>query len=199
MNPRDDDNRPICKFYLKGSCKHGLLGKKTIDGKNRCNFKHPKTCMKWLNNGNNKEHPKGCLEGKNCEYYHPRLCRDSLKTRTCQDISDREKCKRGYHLKNTTKLAKNNQKNAPISRNEDVRKNTSNEDEIITQKNVLPFPKEYVRLQILQIMKELKEVENIRTAPQTIEAAIYQDSTKLQTLDHQMTIGDLMKMMGMKN
>ena len=80
-----------------------MMGKKTVDNETGCKFSHPKPCMKWVNNGSNKSPPhKGCNEGKNCKEYHPRICPDSLRTRTCPNIPNKDSiCKKGYHCKST--------------------------------------------------------------------------------------------------
>ena len=70
-----EDQRPLCRHYSRGTCRHGLHGKTLVDG-NKCRFLHPKSCQKWLNNGNHK--PNGCQEGRNYNLNHPNLCKDSL-------------------------------------------------------------------------------------------------------------------------
>ena len=49
-NPTDYDQ--VCKFFNKGTCKHGLTNK---EGK--CKFKHPRLCKKYVQFGNIA---KGC-------------------------------------------------------------------------------------------------------------------------------------------
>ena len=70
MKEKEDDNKdknPICKHYIRGTCRHGLTGKTAKYGILKCRFKHPETCMKWLNYGSNTSFPKGCQEGKTVE------------------------------------------------------------------------------------------------------------------------------------
>ena len=42
--------------------------------------------------------PYGCKKGKNCKYYHPHMCRESLNSKTCS----RSFCKY-YHVNGTVK------------------------------------------------------------------------------------------------
>ena len=65
---------PICNFYKKGKCKHGIKGK-------NCNYRHPKACVKLMRYGN--KNPKGCIAGSKCTDFHPRMCSSSIKTGEC--------------------------------------------------------------------------------------------------------------------
>lgn len=71
------DKKPTCRFYRKGNCRHGTSGHTNGD----CAYDHPKPCKKLLANGNRG--PKGCQAGKECKFFHPRMCQDSLKHRIC--------------------------------------------------------------------------------------------------------------------
>ena len=75
--------RPICKFFKTGRCKHGISGKK--DG--ICTYRHPKICNKLLKNGLRRR--GGCNRGDSCDFFHPKMCNSSLQERVCL----RENCK----------------------------------------------------------------------------------------------------------
>ena len=80
VDPRgqnDNNESQTCKFYKQGRCKHGISGKK--DG--TCKNKHPKPCKKLLANGNRS--PRGCIKGNRCDFFHPKMCLRSLKERIC--------------------------------------------------------------------------------------------------------------------
>ena len=76
-----------CKFFLKTSCKTGLLGK-------NCKFDHLPVCNKLMRHGIRS--PQGCKLGRDCRFFHPHMCRESLKFKTCS----RSNCKY-YHVKGT--------------------------------------------------------------------------------------------------
>ena len=82
--------RPICKFYKQGRCRHGISGRK--DG--TCDYAHPKPCPKLLSNGTNSR--RGCNKGSSCSLFHPQMCYRSLKDRICV----RSDCK-FMHVKGT--------------------------------------------------------------------------------------------------
>ena len=71
---------PICDKYRTGKCPHGLRGNKLVDG-HKCPKSHPKRCIKFCKNGKNGRY--GCSKGENCKYYHPVLCKFSLRNRIC--------------------------------------------------------------------------------------------------------------------
>ena len=64
----------ICKFYAKGSCKHGRKG-------SNCKFQHPEVCRKLLKFGNKSQ--KGCNKGTKCSKFHPRMCSSSIINKVC--------------------------------------------------------------------------------------------------------------------
>jgi hypothetical protein len=87
----------ICRFFLKGCCKFGFFGKgKLTQGK--CPFIHPKTCKRFMDNGTEQG---GCSRGKSCSYAHPKMCPQSLASRTCPNIKDGLRCTAGYHVRGT--------------------------------------------------------------------------------------------------
>lgn len=91
-NQPNANNRPICKFYKTGRCKHGVSGKK--DG--TCSHYHPKPCRKFLANGTHRR--GGCTQGTDCQFFHPSACFSSLKTRKYLN----ENCKY-FHIKGTSR------------------------------------------------------------------------------------------------
>lgn len=74
------DSGKICEEYKKRKCPHGLTGKREIDGK-ACPDQHPQRCRRYCGYGNDKK--RGCKHGKNCRFYHPRLCKNSLRNKMC--------------------------------------------------------------------------------------------------------------------
>ncbi|KAL5268486.1 hypothetical protein ACHWQZ_G002380 [Mnemiopsis leidyi] len=83
----------ICEAYKKRECRHGLTGKRLINGK-PCPHKHPPRCFRWCKHGENKR--SGCTKGEECTYFHPKLCKNSVLKRYCanRDCSF-------HHLKHT--------------------------------------------------------------------------------------------------
>ena len=89
----------ICPKYRKGVCPHGLRGTKLIDG-NKCQLKHPAPCRKYCSFGSRGD--AGCKNGQTCKFFHPALCKFSLKRKLC--IKD--DCT-FVHLKGTARKASN--------------------------------------------------------------------------------------------
>ena len=71
----------ICELYKRRTCPHGKSGKKEIDGK-PCPHDHPKRCFRFCDFGS--RHEKGCDRGKRCRYWHPKLCKYSLRGTACE-------------------------------------------------------------------------------------------------------------------
>ena len=76
-----------------------------VDKINGVRFTNIKTLLSYLSFGLSTFNEKGC-SNKNCAYFHPNACRDSLKTNTCP----RSEC-RFYHLTGSFSLIK-----APLKR-----------------------------------------------------------------------------------
>jgi hypothetical protein len=96
------DNRKsskTCRSYLQRKCPHGLTGKRLIGGK-PCPDLHPRQCRFYAKFGNDKR--RGCKKGKDCKFFHPKLCRDSENTRCCFNAD----CT-FHHLKGTARKAMN--------------------------------------------------------------------------------------------
>lgn len=95
--PPKPEDAEICKDFKTSRCRHGISGKKVVDG-NICPKLHPKPCRRFLKNGLG---PGGCKKGKKCRFFHPNMCRGSLHTRVCPNLGE---CPY-MHLKPTFKQA----------------------------------------------------------------------------------------------
>lgn len=84
---------PVCEAYKRRECPHGLTGKRLVGGI-ACPYRHPPRCFRWCKHGENKQ--LGCTRGKECRYFHPKLCQSSVSKRVCLNVD----CKY-VHLKNT--------------------------------------------------------------------------------------------------
>ena len=71
---------PICEKYKKYNCPHGQHGLTEVD-EEQCRYLHPKRCFKYTKAGNHSVH--GCTKGNECEFYHPILCKYSVRYRRC--------------------------------------------------------------------------------------------------------------------
>ena len=87
---KNDRNKPICPYFRKGQCRHGISGK-------GCSKGHPQLCRKLMLNGTRG--PKGCTQGKNCERLHPKMCPSSINHLECLN----DNCSL-YHVKGTRRL-----------------------------------------------------------------------------------------------
>ena len=67
-------NNNTCHFYLKGTCRNGLSGKK-------CPKEHPPACKKLLKHG--AKGRLGCKKGTSCSNFHPKMCQTSLSKGEC--------------------------------------------------------------------------------------------------------------------
>ena len=88
---------PICHHFKKGRCRHGLSGKQSFDGVEKCPFRHPRVCGRLLRNGDRGR--GGCRGSQDgCKEFHDvKMCFKSMNTRKCtQNV-----CKNGYHIKGT--------------------------------------------------------------------------------------------------
>ena len=79
--PVDSSRYPIiCRYFKKGSCKHGVKGQ-------GCKFQHPKVCARFMQHGTRR--PRGCSLGRKCKEFHPQVCINSLRTGECFDSNCR--------------------------------------------------------------------------------------------------------------
>ena len=75
----------VCWRYLQGKCDWE-------NEKMKCNYSHPKICHKFSTFGSKNQ--RGCKNGRDCQYYHPLLCWNTVKNVACK----RDNC-RFHHLK----------------------------------------------------------------------------------------------------
>ena len=88
---------PVCPFFRKGQCRHGISGK-------GCSKAHPSLCRKLMSHGT--KGPRGCTNGKECERFHPKMCPSSISYSECLNDS----CSL-YHVKGTKRM--NSQQHPP--------------------------------------------------------------------------------------
>ena len=119
---KEEKKMPICYHFKRGKCRHGLSGKKSVDGKEKCPFRHPKICGRLLRNGDRGR--GGCRgERDGCQEYHDvKMCFSSMNTRKCPH----KECKNGYHIKGTVMV-------------ENVGKEAEMRDEAKSQPKVTPW------------------------------------------------------------
>ena len=156
-NPKQNPSKKVlCKFYKNGRCKFGT----------ECKFDHPKMCYKFKQFGDKKFNDKGCTS--DCSYFHPNVCRDSQKSRTCS----RDNC-RFFHLNGTKKSNFSTQNNSNNSSKQNgpsyqsknrfdcLRENSNsdnNEPEI--DQNALSKTLEAIMREIADLRTEQKKYQN---------------------------------------
>jgi DNA-directed RNA polymerase subunit RPC12/RpoP len=94
----DEKVKEVCKHFLSNSCRHGFFGKTPKGTKAKCDFSHPTTCKKYMDDGIGTG---GCVKGNKCTKLHPKMCGQSLKSRTCANLQSGGRCKSGYHVRGT--------------------------------------------------------------------------------------------------
>ena len=92
----------VCPLYKKRQCPHGPSGQDEIEGK-VCQYTHPRKCLKFCRFGKRKG---GCTKGNSCKYYHPVLCKFSVKSNRCLN----PECTY-THLKGTMRSERNDLEN----------------------------------------------------------------------------------------
>ena len=169
----------ICDKYKVGKCPHGFKGTKLIDDK-PCLKSHPPKCNKYLRFGS--KGTKGCKEGKECKYFHPTLCKFSLKSKSCFNLE----CS-FPHLKGTQRDP--DKKQRPNSRNRDnsqqqrdnsQQRPSRNADKTKSAVQTKPPPTENHFLEIK------KMVEQMTTRIQAMESRVsqYQMIQNLPSVPH---------------
>ena len=108
-----DPTKPeICPLYKKRQCPHGASGKNEVDG-NVCPLAHPRKCLKFCRFGKRKG---GCSKGGSCKYYHPVLCKYSVKSNQCTNLE----CTY-THLKGTKRPKREDKAHSTTERDKDGR------------------------------------------------------------------------------
>ena len=92
------DPEKVCRFFAQNKCKFAIV----------CRNEHPKICNKFKKFGLKKFNKSGC--DKDCEYYHPKACYESMKSKTCS----RKDCY-FYHLQGTKKEDQIQTNNTPVT------------------------------------------------------------------------------------
>ena len=144
----------VCRYYKRGSCKHGASGKK--DG--TCPYAHPKYCRNYVMYGNKS--PRGCKKGDQCNQFHPKMCPRSLTDGVCYNTT----CKH-RHLKNTKReMPINIADSTLIHGNRNSSTNTSQDTRTAlnaqTQGHVQTMSKQHIPRQsdpFLDALKQFKE------------------------------------------
>ena len=75
INQRNSKRFPA-NFFRNNNCKHGASRK-------GCRFSHPKVCRKLIKHGIRQ--PGGCNKGRECAFFHPVMCLNSLRKNKCFD------------------------------------------------------------------------------------------------------------------
>ena len=78
------ENKDICRYYVKGLCRHGSKGK---NREGTCTFFHPQKCKLYRLGGNTSN---GCTDAK-CKKLHPTICPSWKKQEPC---NRGEECKK---------------------------------------------------------------------------------------------------------
>lgn len=76
--PDAPKKKAMCRFFKKGSCKHGSDGKTNGE----CKFDHPNVCEKYTNYGKFSRY--GCND-QECDKVHPKICYKGVNTGACYD------------------------------------------------------------------------------------------------------------------
>ena len=131
----EDGEKVICQKYRRGTCPHGISGKTKVNNE-ICQFSHPKRCQKLCIYGPHSD--MGCNKGRECEYFHPILCRYALKYRRCVN----RQC-RFTHIRGTRRYRSRNYENDNKAfnpeQNQDVNNLRSNpEQNPSSEKNPAP-------------------------------------------------------------
>ena len=91
---------PVCEDYKRSNCRHGRDGQTEVNGE-QCQNLHPKKSFRWCKSGKNEK--RGCTDGEDCPYYHPVICRNSIRYRKCL----KPECSYA-HLQNTERYSRRN-------------------------------------------------------------------------------------------
>ena len=185
-NCNDNTKNKICRFYLKGFCKHGRKGAE-------CLFKHPPYCQRLLSFGT---HPtRGCNKGNDCEHIHPKMCFRSLSKRACFN----DKCT-FFHIKGTKRVRSERHNHhdylkQPLTNEvshtfyHNDQKSSSQNTDNSTQNDFL-YAVNLLRRDLFQAMdnklstllsnQSIRLDENYQSIPQSFSPTTYQNPSQLQ-------------------
>ena len=90
-----------CPLYLQGTCPHGISGR-------GCSYTHPRRCSYYSKYGDDRW--RGCRYGKNCKFFHPKLCLNSVQLKMCLTKSCRD-----VHLAGTRRFKPRQEKHSQSS------------------------------------------------------------------------------------
>ena len=169
-----DKKTDICDKYRVGKCPHGIKGTKLVNNK-PCTKSHPQKCYKYLRFGS--KGAKGCKKGRDCKYFHPKLCPSSLKDKTCFNLE----CS-FPHLKGTQRYPEKQRKRADSQqRSISEERSFKNTDKPVksAEKTIPPTSENH-------FLELKKMVIQMTTKIQAIESRIdrYQTIPNLPTVPH---------------
>ena len=149
----------VCKKYKKGNCPHGLRGNKLINGQ-RCLYLHPRSCNKFCSFGS--KGPRGCSEGSSCQYFHPIICRFSLRSRQCS----KENCS-FVHLRGTTRKSLPVDEYRPASNNDDAlnQAQSSTPSPFLRLESLIKSMDSRYQSQVAQLQSQLDAIVKSRVVP----------------------------------
>ena len=152
--PQDQQEGPICRYYRRGNCRHGPLGKD-------CKYRHPKPCRKLLNHGIKGEN--GCRLGGRCTMFHPRMCNNSIRKGECLV----ESC-RYMHIKGTKRTAQTQPSTQQTLTTGQGSPPTVPQSSTQQTQNLTPPPTLSASENFLGVMTDLRtDLENLLKAMQT--------------------------------
>ena len=147
-------NPVICNKYRRGKCPHGLRGNKLVSG-SKCLYSHPKICRKYCSFGTRGR--GGCLKGKECDFFHPMLCKFSVESRICSN----DKCTY-IHLRGTSRTTQNHSdmdskfNTKPMNLIKSTEKN--DQGHFLRLESMIQDMKKEYDSQILNFMSELRRI-----------------------------------------
>ena len=169
-----DKKADICDKYRVGKCPHGNKGTRLVDDK-PCAKSHPRKCFKYLRFGS--KGAKSCKKGRDCQYFHPKLCSSSLKDKTCFN----RECS-FPHLKGTQRYPDKQRKRADSQQrsiSEERRSRNADKTDKSAEKAIPPTSENH-------FLELKKMVIQMTTKIQAMESRIdrYQMLPNLQTVPH---------------
>ena len=162
----------ICRYFRRGTCKHGLRGAE-------CRYQHPRMCRKYIEHGTRQ--PNGCTLGIKCKQFHPLMCLDSMRKSECFD----ENCS-FHHIKGTRRqptLVKNNHQEClsphPTSQKSRVTgpqtQNPSMDTTTPEKENQTGHFLEVIRLMKAEILSQMNhQIASLTAQIQSIQPSVHQ-------------------------